>query len=161
MPHTYYTHCPSPLGPLRLVSDGAALTGLFLTASQHAPPLGPDWTEADDALPFPEARRQLAAYFAGALAAFDLPLAPRGTPFQQRVWAELRRIPAGETVSYGALARRLGRPGAARAVGLANGRNPIFLVIPCHRVVGAKGQLVGYGGGLERKAALLALEQKT
>jgi methylated-DNA-[protein]-cysteine S-methyltransferase len=103
-------------------------------------------------------RAQLAEYFAGRRRDFDLPLAPAGTPFQQRVWQALRAIPYGRTESYGALAARLGQPGAGRAVGLANGQNPIAIVIPCHRVIGAGGALTGYGGGLERKRWLLALE---
>jgi methylated-DNA-[protein]-cysteine S-methyltransferase len=118
-----------------------------------------DWVEYDDGV-LAEARAQLSAYFAGERTTFDLPLAPVGTPFQQRVWGELRRIPYAETVSYGELANRLGSPGASRAVGLANGRNPIAIVVPCHRVIGADGTLTGYAGGLERKRALLDLERK-
>jgi methylated-DNA-[protein]-cysteine S-methyltransferase len=106
-----------------------------------------------------ELRRQLTEYFAGERRQFDLELAPAGTEFQQRVWAELQRIPYGETVSYGDIARRLGRPGASRAVGLANGSNPLPIVVPCHRVIGADGSLTGYGGGLEAKARLLELER--
>ncbi len=152
---TTYTHADSPLGPLLLTADGDALTGLFLTSP--APAL--DWIRGDHAAPFPEARRQLAAYFAGDLTEFTLPLAPIGTAFQLRVWDALRAIPYGATCSYGDLAQRLGRPGAARAVGLANGRNPISIIVPCHRVVGTSGRLTGYSGGMERKAFLLALEQ--
>lgn len=154
----YYTHYDSPVGPVLLVSDGVALTGLYL----NHPPLPADgWREDADAVPFPEARRQLDAYFAGDLrGAFDLPLALGGTDFQRRVWDELRGIPYGETISYGELARRVGDPKAARAVGMANGRNPISIVVPCHRVVGAGGKLVGYSGGLPRKSALLAHEQR-
>jgi methylated-DNA-[protein]-cysteine S-methyltransferase len=155
---TLFTYCDSPLQPLLLTIEDAGLTRLLMGVPEHDPMIGADWTRADDAPLLVEARRQLAAYFAGELKEFDLPLAPRGTPFQQRVWEELRRIPYGTTISYGELARRLGQPNAARAVGLANGRNPIGIVVPCHRVVGASGQLTGYGGGLERKAALLALE---
>ena len=107
-----------------------------------------------------EARRQLTEYFAGARRAFDLPLAASGTPFQRRVWEALRRIPYGETISYGELARRIGKPTASRAVGAANGRNPIAIVVPCHRVIGADGTLIGYGGGLPVKEALLALERR-
>ncbi len=155
---TYYTYYDSPLQPLLLTSDGAALTGLFMAAHKHGPEIGADWTEDDEAAPFAEARRQLAAYFAGELTDFDLPLAPLGTTFQRRVWDELRRIPHGETVSYGELARRIGSPKACRAVGLANGRNPLSIIVPCHRVVGASGKLIGYAGGTARKEALLALE---
>ena len=117
--------------------------------------------QSDEAAPFAEAKRQLAAYFAGRLTAFDLPLAPQGTPFQRRVWDELRRVPHGQTVSYGELARRIGSPTACRAVGAANGRNPLCIIVPCHRVVGANGKLIGYAGGMPRKEALLALERGT
>lgn len=139
----------TPLGPLRLVSDGAALVG----AAFDAPP-EPD--RADDVLR--TAAAQLAAYFDGGRAPFTVPVRPEGTPFQRRVWAALREIPHGRTVGYGALAGRLGEPGAAQAVGAANGRNPVAVVVPCHRVVGADGALVGYAGGLARKRALLDLE---
>ncbi len=159
-PKTYYTHHDSPLGPLLLTSNGTALTGLYLTAHAHGPAIAADWVCDQDAAPFAETKRQLDAYFAGVLTDFVLLLAPTGTEFQKRVWAALRRIPYGETCSYGELARRLGDPNAARAVGLANGRNPIFLIVPCHRVIGASGKLTGYGGGIERKAALLALERR-
>lgn len=154
---TTYTHADSPLGPLLLTADGDALTGLFLNTS---PTPASDWIREDHAAPFPETRRQLAAYFAGSLTEFTLPLAPVGTAFQIRVWDALRAIPYGTTCSYGDLARRLGSPGAARAVGLANGRNPISIVVPCHRVLGTSGRLTGYSGGMERKAFLLALEQQ-
>lgn len=155
---TYYTYFDSPIQPLLLTSDGAALTGLFMIAHKHGPEIGTAWTQDDKAAPFAEAKRQLAAYFAGHLTDFDLPLAPTGTAFQKRVWDELRRIPHGQTVSYGELARRIGSPKACRAVGLANGRNPLSIVVPCHRVVGANGRLVGYAGGIASKEALLALE---
>ena len=158
---TYYTYWDSPIQPLLLTSDGAALTGLFLVAHKHGPEVGADWVQSDEAAPFAEAKRQLAAYFAGQLTAFDLPLAPAGTPFQRRVWDELRRVPHGQTVSYGELARRIGQPNACRAVGLANGRNPLSIIVPCHRVVGANGKLIGYAGGMPRKEALLALERGT
>ncbi len=155
---TYYTYFDSPLQPLLLTSDGAALTGLYMDAHRHGPELRADWRQDDEAAPFAEAKRQLTAYFAGCLTAFDLPLAPVGTTFQKCVWEELRRIPHGQTVSYGELARRIGSPNACRAVGLANGRNPLSIIVPCHRVVGANGKLVGYAGGTTRKEALLALE---
>jgi methylated-DNA-[protein]-cysteine S-methyltransferase len=155
---TYYTHCESPLGSILLTSDGESLTSLYLVAPQREPATGPDWVRRDDAAPFAEAKRQLAAYFDGRLTEFDLPLAMRGTGFQTRVWEELKGIPYGVTISYGELARRIGQPNASRAVGLANGRNPIAIIIPCHRVIGANGKLTGYGGGLSRKEALLALE---
>ena len=145
----------SPIGPLTLTAREGRLTGLHMGPPRE---LGLAAPESPDAPPLPDARAQLEQYFAGALTEFDLPLAPQGTPFQLRVWQELRRIPYGQSVSYGELARRIGRPGAARAVGLANGRNPIAMVVPCHRVIGADGSLTGFGGGIERKRALLELE---
>jgi methylated-DNA-[protein]-cysteine S-methyltransferase len=137
---------PSPVGDILLRADAEGrLTELYL---RH------DVAEAGDG-PFEAAREQLDAYFAGELDTFDLPLAPHGTPFQLRVWEELTRIPYGETISYKELALRLGDIKLVRAVGLANGRNPLSIVIPCHRVIGADGTLVGYGGGLDRKRWLL------
>jgi methylated-DNA-[protein]-cysteine S-methyltransferase len=152
---TMWTEMESPVGVLRLVSDGQALTSLLFDPPDE--PVG----ERDDANPvLAEARAQLEAYFAGDRKDFDLPLAATGTPFQQRVWAALREIGYGETATYGEIARRLGLPpGASRAVGTANGRNPIAIVVPCHRVIGSNGKLVGYAGGLERKERLLSLEQ--
>jgi methylated-DNA-[protein]-cysteine S-methyltransferase len=123
----------------------------------HAPVDQPSWEPDDGA--FGDAVEQLTAYFAGGLTEFDLDLRLEGTPFQQEVWAALREIPYGETWSYGHLADRIGKPGAARAVGLANGRNPIGIIVPCHRVIGADGSLTGYGGGLPRKQLLLQLER--
>ena len=147
----------SPLGPLTLAGDGEALTGLWFDGQRHAlTGLAADRREGE--LPvFAETRRWLEQYFAGMVPAELPPLEPRGTVFQQRVWALLREIPYGETVSYGELARRLSCP-SARAVGAAVGRNPISLLIPCHRVLGAHGRLTGYAGGLWRKEALLRLE---
>ena len=140
---------PSPVGDILLKADDEGrLTGLFL---RH------DVTAAGDG-PFDAAREQLDAYFAGELQDFDLPLAPHGTPFQMRVWGELTRIPYGETISYIELALRLGDRKLVRAVGTANGRNPLSIIVPCHRVIGADGTLVGYGGGLERKRWLLEHE---
>ncbi|MDQ4075315.1 MAG: methylated-DNA--[protein]-cysteine S-methyltransferase [Chloroflexota bacterium] len=157
---TYYTYVSSPLGLLLLTSDGSALTGLYMNEHKHGTAISDNWILRDDAPPFPEARTQLEEYFVGTRTQFDLPLAADGTAFQREVWAELETIPYGETISYGELARRVGRPRGAQAVGAANGRNPISIIVPCHRVVGADGALVGYGGGLERKAALLAHEAK-
>ena len=151
----FHTRVESPLGPLLLLSDGRALTGLFM--NKRVVPEGS--VEREDAEPFHEARRQLAEYFAGERRAFDLALDGRGTEFQQKIWAALEEIPYGETISYGALARKVGDPKASRAVGLANGRNPLSIVVPCHRVVGASGKLTGYGGGLANKAFLLELER--
>lgn len=155
----YYTLMESPLDQLLLVSDGEALTGLFMALHKHGPDVRPEWRREDELPLFAKVVDQLRAYFAGKLLAFDLPLKATGTPFQQTVWEELRRIPYGETISYGELAKRIGSPGSSRAVGLANGRNPISIVVPCHRVIGASGKLTGYGGGVERKAALLDFER--
>ncbi|MEV8592932.1 methylated-DNA--[protein]-cysteine S-methyltransferase [Streptomyces sp. NPDC052012] len=152
-----HTVIDSPYGPLTLVADDGVLCGLYMTDQRHRPP---EETFGDrDDTPFAEAEEQLAAYFAGDLTDFTLELRPHGTPFQRRVWAELARIPYGETRTYGQLADALGNPRASRAVGLANGRNPIGIVIPCHRVIGADGNLTGYGGGLHRKRQLLDLER--
>jgi len=151
----------SPVGPLTLVADHGAIVGLYMNLQRHRPDdlaFGEPDRRGREGEPFKAAADQLDAYFAGALTHFSLPLAPRGSDFQQRVWAALQDIPYGETESYGKLAERIGSPGAARAVGLANGRNPIGIVIPCHRVVGSGGSLTGYGGGLERKKQLLDLE---
>ncbi len=146
----------SPLGELLLVGDGEALGGLFLPRHRHEPASARGLVRRPEA--FGDAVRQLEEYFAGERVAFELPLVERGTPFQQEVWRELRAIPYGETISYGELARRLGRPAAVRAVGAANGRNPISIVTPCHRVIGSGGALTGYGGGMAAKRFLLDLE---
>jgi methylated-DNA-[protein]-cysteine S-methyltransferase len=145
----------SPVGPLTLHSNGAALTGLEFENPRYALQSSP--TGADRILD--AARRQLDQYFAGKLHVFDLPLAALGTPFQRRVWAALLNIPYGLTRSYSQQAAAIGNPKAVRAVGLANGRNPISIVVPCHRVIGASGALTGYGGGTDRKRQLLDLEQ--
>ena len=141
----------SPIGPLTLHTADGSLTGVWMEDEGL-----PEYR--DETPPLGEARRQIEAYFAGELREFDLPLAPQGSGFQLRVWEELRAIPYGETISYGELAQRVGDPGAARAVGLANGRNPLPVIVPCHRVIGADGSLTGFGGGLDRKRALLELE---
>jgi methylated-DNA-[protein]-cysteine S-methyltransferase len=151
-----HTLVDSPLGPLTLVADDGVLCGLYMTGQRHRPP--EDAFGVPDSRPFAEAVRQLGAYFAGELTVFDLPLRLDGTPFRQRVWSALRDIPYGQTISYGQLADRIGNPAASRAVGLANGRNPIGIIVPCHRVIGASGSLTGYGGGLDRKRRLLAFE---
>jgi methylated-DNA-[protein]-cysteine S-methyltransferase len=157
MDHRAHTVIDSPVGRLTLVAADGALVGLYMDEQRHRPSI--ESFGASDATLFDEATRQLDAYFAGGRTDFDLPLAPQGTPFQQRVWAELCEIPYGTTRSYGELAHRIDQPTASRAVGLANGRNPIGIVVPCHRVIGASGKLTGYGGGLERKQFLLDLEQ--
>ncbi|MEU5666905.1 methylated-DNA--[protein]-cysteine S-methyltransferase [Streptomyces longwoodensis] len=152
-----HTVIDSPYGPLTLVADDGVLCGLYMTDQRHRPPeesFGPP-----DPTPFAEAEEQLEAYFAGRLTEFSLELRLHGTPFQRSVWSALRAIPYGETRTYGQLAALLGQPTASRAVGLANGRNPVGIVVPCHRVVGANGDLTGYGGGLHRKRRLLDLER--
>jgi methylated-DNA-[protein]-cysteine S-methyltransferase len=153
---TYYTIMPSPIDDLLLVSDGEALTSLRMETRPHGRTVDPTWKQ--DQGPFREVQRQLQAYFAGELSRFDVPVRLDGTDFQQAVWAELRRLRFGERVSYGELARRIGRPGASRAVGSANGQNSIAILVPCHRVVGAGDVLGGYGGGLGRKRWLLEHE---
>ncbi|MCC7126486.1 MAG: methylated-DNA--[protein]-cysteine S-methyltransferase [Acidobacteria bacterium] len=151
-----YRVIDSPIGPLMLAASDGVLRRLAFVRDGMPPP-EPDWArdlgELDDVV------RQLEAYFAGRLKQFTIPVGPHGTPFQQRVWTALQQIPYGETTSYGALARRIGAESAVRAVGAANGANPIAVIIPCHRVIGADGSLTGFGGGLPTKRALLELEQ--
>ncbi|GAB3012986.1 methylated-DNA--[protein]-cysteine S-methyltransferase [Streptomyces pseudoechinosporeus] len=154
-----HTVIDSPYGPLTLVATDGVLSGLYMTDQRHRPP--EETFGAPDDTPFGETIDQLKAYFAGELKEFDLPLRLDGTPFQRTVWDQLRRIPFGETRSYGELADALGNPKASRAVGLANGRNPVGIIVPCHRVVGANGSLTGYGGGLDRKKRLLDFERGT
>ncbi|MEF9907550.1 methylated-DNA--[protein]-cysteine S-methyltransferase [Streptomyces sp. P9-A2] len=162
-----HTVIDSPYGPLTLVADAdGVLCGLYMTGQRHRPPeetfgdrVGPGSAAAPAARAFADAGEQLEAYFAGGLKEFTLELSPHGTPFQRRVWDLLTDIPYGETRTYGELAGALGSPKASRAVGLANGRNPIGIVIPCHRVIGASGGLTGYGGGLDRKQRLLDFER--
>ncbi|PDP87483.1 cysteine methyltransferase [Glycomyces fuscus] len=156
---TRYTTMESPLGELTLFGDGEALSGVLTPAKDGRTRTVPQGWVADRK-PFTEAERQLEAYFAGELREFALPLAPAGTEWQLRVWAALTTIPFGETASYGQLAEEVGRPTASRAVGMANGRNPISIIVPCHRVIGANGSLTGYAGGLERKEFLLGLERR-
>jgi methylated-DNA-[protein]-cysteine S-methyltransferase len=152
-----YTHVASPLGLLLIAGDDSGLRHIMFP--REVPPQFPDPTWREDAAPLAETIRQLEAYFAGELESFTLPLAPHGTPFQMEVWRRLCDIPYGQTISYGEMARRIGNPKASRAVGLANGSNPIPIVIPCHRVIGSNGKLTGYGGGLPIKEKLLALER--
>ena len=157
-----FCYVDSPIGRLMLTSDGTALTGLYMNLYRNKPSklpgLGDDWIQNATIDPLPAAARQLKEYFAGKRREFDLPLRMEGTEFQQRVWRELTKIPFGETRSYGQLAKRLNNPNGSRAVGLANGRNPIAIIVPCHRVIGADGSLTGFGGGLDRKEWLLTHE---
>jgi len=153
-----YTLIESPIGRLLLQSDGVAVTGLHMDGPGFPALDAGTWTSNPDGGPLPRAVRQLEEYFAGRRRDFDLPLRWEGTAFQQRAWQALTEIPYGATWSYGEQAKRIGSPKASRAVGLANGRNPISILVPCHRVIGADGSLTGYGGGVERKRWLLAHE---
>jgi methylated-DNA-[protein]-cysteine S-methyltransferase len=155
---TYHTTIDSPLGDLLALSDGDHLTGLYLPDHKGGPTPDASWQEAD-AL-FVELRNQLTEYFAGERHEFDVPLRLVGTPFQQQVWQQLTRIPYGTTITYAELARRIGSPAASRAVGAANGRNPISILVPCHRVVGSSGNLTGYAGGVDKKEWLLGMERE-
>jgi methylated-DNA-[protein]-cysteine S-methyltransferase len=154
----YYSELSSPLGPLLLLGDERALSALYMQEHRHQPTFPDGCQRNDQALA--KAREQLQAYFAGELLEFELELSAEGTAFQRRVWQALRTIGFGETESYGGLARRIGNGNASRAVGLANGKNPISIIVPCHRVIGANGSLTGYGGGMERKQWLLQHEQR-
>ena len=157
-----FCYVESPIGRLMLTTDGTALTGLYMNLYRNKPSklpgLGDDWIQNATIDPLPAAARQLKEYFAGKRRDFDLPLRMAGTEFQRSVWRELTEIPFGETRSYGQLAKRLNNPNGSRAVGLANGRNPIAIIVPCHRVIGADGSLTGFGGGLDRKEWLLTHE---
>lgn len=155
-PTTITTTMDSPIGELTLTADGGLLTGVHMHEQRHLPKV-PAGSQRDD-VGLAHVVAQLEAYFAGELADFELPMRMQGTEFQQRVWASLCEIPYGETISYGELARWVGNPKASRAVGLANGRNPVAIIVPCHRVIGANGSLTGYGGGLDRKVWLLEHE---
>lgn len=152
-----FRHVATPVGPLLIAASDNALVAVEFRANRHPVKRDGDWREGDNAI-LRETEQQLRAYFDRERRAFDLPLAPRGTAFQQQVWATLAEIPYGETWSYRDLAQRIGKPAAVRAVGAANGRNPIPIILPCHRVVGADGSLTGFGGGLPTKAFLLRME---
>jgi methylated-DNA-[protein]-cysteine S-methyltransferase len=158
MTNIVYTTFQSPVGPLLLAGDRQALRFVSFESSKRSTPPQPEWKENRSA--FAEVIRQLQAYFRGELKEFDLPLALEGTKFQVGVWNTLREIPYGETISYAQLAARIGNPKAVRAVGLANGSNPIPIIVPCHRVIGSDGSLTGFGGGLPTKKMLLELENK-
>ncbi len=155
---TCWTRVETPVGPMLLVSDGNALTGAYFDGQKYHPEVATHWRRDDDAPVLVAARLQLLEYASGRRAAFELPLAPRGTQFQQAVWRALCALPFGSTVSYSELSRRCGAAHAVRAVGTAVGRNPISVFVPCHRVLGLDGTLTGYAGGLDRKRMLLALE---
>jgi methylated-DNA-[protein]-cysteine S-methyltransferase len=158
MTASYFSELSSPVGTLLLLGNDEALTGLYMCDQRHRPPLR-EGCERHDGL-FRDVHEQLAAYFAGRLQVFDVPLTSRGTEFQRAVWRALREIPYATTTTYGAIAARLDRPKASRAIGLANGRNPIGIIVPCHRVIGSGGALTGYGGGLSRKRWLLDHERR-
>jgi methylated-DNA-[protein]-cysteine S-methyltransferase len=156
---TYFDTVMTPLGPLVLATDGDALTGAWFDGQRYQPPMDSGWQQRADLPILRRSVAELAEYFAGRRTRFDLPLAPSGTPFQRVVWEAIASVPYGETIAYNALAARVGRPECIRAAGAATGRNPLSIVIPCHRIVGADGTLTGYAGGLDRKRALLALER--
>ena len=157
MNETLFRTLDSPVGTITVAGDGTTVAHLRMTEQTHAPAGQEAWRHEPAA--FVDAVDQLRAYFDGALTEFDLSLRMEGTAFQRSVWDALLEIPYGETASYGEIARRVGKPGAARAVGLANGQNPVAIIVPCHRVIGADGSLTGYGGGMERKRWLLAHER--
>ncbi len=152
----YFSYCDTPIGALLLAGDASGLRRIGFSTDEAAQSPPAEWQE--NANFFCETTRQLAAYFAGDLSTFDLPLAPQGTPFQLQVWRALQDIAYGQTLSYGELAQKIGTPNASRAVGAANGQNPLPIVIPCHRVIGSNGRLTGFAGGLETKKNLLSLE---
>jgi methylated-DNA-[protein]-cysteine S-methyltransferase len=154
---TIHARIDSPVGTLRLAANDQGLCLVEFPDSRHPATSGADWREGSHPL-IDRARQQLADYFDGVRQTFDLPLAPRGTDFQRMVWNELSRIPYGQTISYAQLAGRIGKASAMRAVGAANGRNPLPIIVPCHRVIGADGSLTGFGGGLPTKQFLLRLE---
>jgi methylated-DNA-[protein]-cysteine S-methyltransferase len=156
LPALLYKTLESPIGQLLALGDGRSLCGLYMQGGRKPVGVDASWRASADA--FADVSSQLSEYFAGQRTSFDVELEMRGTPFQRRVWRALRDIGYGETISYGELARRIGVPSAARAVGMANGCNPIAVIVPCHRVIGADGTLTGYGGGVERKRLLLDLE---
>lgn len=154
----YYTSYQSPLGNMLLVSSGEALLGLYFTGQKYFPRVQNEWTENADIAPLRQTMRDLDRYFAGKCMRFDVPLAPHGTTFQHAIWKAIASVEYGETISYSELARRASFAGSPRAAGTATGQNPIGIIVPCHRIVGANGSLTGYAGGLDKKRALLALE---
>jgi methylated-DNA-[protein]-cysteine S-methyltransferase len=156
----YYDYTASPQGRMLLVADETALTHLGFVRQKYAPRVEKEWIRDGAHAPIARAKRELAEYFAGRRTRFSVKLAPRGTPFQRKVWKAIAGVAFGRTIPYAELARRAGRPGSARAAGAATGRNPIGVIVPCHRIVGSNGALTGYAGGLAKKKALLALEAR-
>ena len=154
----YYDLYESPYGQMLLVADGEGLSAVYFDGQKYFPQMGPEWRRDARHGPLRQAKRELAEYFAGERKRFEIALAPEGTPFQRSVWKAISTVDFGQTIAYGELARRAGSPGSVRAAGAATGRNPITIIIPCHRIVGSDGSLTGYAGGLDRKRALLALE---
>ena len=156
----YYDYFQSPHGRMLLVADDNALTSVSFAGQKYAPRIAKDWRRGRSHAPLLKAKRELAEYFAGRRKRFSVRLAPRGTPFQRKVWKAIAGVGFGKTIAYAELARRAGRPGSARAAGAATGRNPIGVIVPCHRIVGSNGSLTGYAGGLAKKRALLELEAR-
>jgi len=154
-----YTWMPSPLGDVLLAAANDALCGVYFRDQKYFPSVDAAWTEEPRVPVLKVARRQLDEYFAGSRARFDVPLGPKGTPFQRAIWNAIAEVPCGETRTYADLAARVGHRGSARAAGAATGRNPLSIIVPCHRIVGFDGSLTGYAGGLDRKQRLLALER--
>ena len=154
----YYDTYRSPQGGMLLLANEEGLVGVFFDRQKHHPEKKADWKKNPDHKLLRQAKRELSEYFTGQRTRFDVALAPEGTPFQRAVWKAISTVGFGETISYSELARRAGHPGSARAAGAATGRNPIGIIVPCHRIMGSDGSLTGYAGGLERKRALLALE---
>jgi len=154
----YYDLYESPHGQMLLVADGEGLSGIYFDGQKYLPQVDPDWRRDARHAPLRQAKRELAEYFGGERKRFESALAPEGTPFQQSVWKAISAVGFGKTTTYSELALHAGFPGSARAAGAATGRNPISIIVPCHRIVGSNGSLTGYAGGLDRKRALLALE---
>ena len=154
----YYNTYESPHGRMLLVATDDGLCGVYFNRQKYFPAKDRQWQRAPNHAPLKQARRELTEYFAGKRTRFEVALDPQGTPFQRSVWKAISRVRFGKTITYGALAAKAGRPGSARAAGAATGRNPIGIIVPCHRIVGSNGSLTGYAGGLHRKRALLALE---
>ena len=154
----YYDLYESPQGQMLLVADSEGLSGVYFDGQKYLPQVESDWRRDARHAPLSQAKRELAEYFGGERKRFESPLAPRGTAFQQSVWKAISTVGFGKTITYSELAHRAGFPGSARASGAATGRNPLSIIVPCHRIVGSNGSLTGYAGGLDRKRALLALE---